>query len=193
MNTQNERRVGQIIMACNIIKSENRNQLLIPKVTLKDISIWMNADEAYVSTLVRICAALDRTNIVKDILLQEGIGCNNVELWGNTSEFLAKSIDTYVAYLLSKISKRELEQIVSACTGNERGCILEKENFRSVLHKCTKQLVSQVNLLCDTEGLYKTAVLEIAELSYLSIDEYEWLNTMLTESKEHECAPQAFS
>ena len=71
ITNKKEQRIGQIIMACNIIKSENERMATLPKVTVQDLMKWMKADIEYVRKLVGICASLDKRNITDNILISD--------------------------------------------------------------------------------------------------------------------------
>ena len=65
---EKQRRIGQIMLVCKIIKLENENLRRVPRVHVSDIERWLDTDEQYVATLINVCSSFDKRNIADDVL-----------------------------------------------------------------------------------------------------------------------------
>ena len=181
MEEKKQQRIGQIIMACNIIKAENENMSKMPKVTVQDIAKWLKTDVDYVRKIVGICASLDKRTIVDDTLITEDYG------FVKECEYdsLVNLMDDYIDYLVGRTKEEDffcdIAHHLEKCS-----CEMQQEELVLLVKQCVTRLVRQIGIICDESKDYLLVVLEIADLGCLTKEEFLQLKTILICSEEEQ-------
>lgn len=167
---QKQRRIGQIIMTCKIIQSENEDLSKVPRINVSDIQKWLDADENYVAVLLNVCASLDKRNIAdtvlnnahvySDINIRNGYRIALFKLWGH-----------YLNYILEKEDERYISQLIDKMILDNKDIELSQEMLSELLQSFIEEIVLRVHELSVSNMHALDAVLEIADLR-ISEEEY---------------------
>lgn len=179
MEIQKQRRVGQIIMTCNIIKDEMNRKIEFHKAYRTDLQRWLNADEGYIDTLVEVCQSFDRLNIASRVLSLKRSERLEQDAWLYLCDGLCTLMDYYAAWLLNNYTEEELRNICEIVFKERSKYNVTIEQIMQCLYECVYELVSRVEYASNIDGTELDAVLEIADLQAFSIEDFYCLKEKL--------------
>lgn len=173
-----QRRIGQIMLVCKIIKLENENLRCVPKIHVSDIQRWLDADEQYVATLINVCSSFDKRNIADDVL-------NSMHIYDDVNkryhlwDGLGRIWKTYLDYLLERISKDEFETYYKVYF-----CDVDKHNLSEkllyeLMDKYATELIFRVHKIAITDMTNLDVIMEIADLGMYSESDFLTLRKIL--------------
>lgn len=175
---EKQRRIGQIVLVCKIIKQENENLRCVPKIHVSDIQRWLDTDEQYVATLINVCSSFDRRNIADDVL-------NSMHIYDDVNkrfhlwDGLCRIWNHYLDYLLKRISKNEFETYyrVHFCDANKYN--LSEELLYELMDKYATELIFRIHKIAITDMTNLDVIMEIADLKVYSEEDYLKLRKIL--------------
>ena len=170
IDIQKQRRIGQIIMTCKIIQSENEDLSKVPRINVSDIQKWLDAGENYVAVLLNVCATLDKRNIADAVL-------NNARIYSDMNKrngyriALIKLWSYYLNYVLEKEDESYISQLIDKMILDNKDIELSQEMLSELLQSFIEEIVLRVHELSVSNMHALDAVLEIADLR-ISEEEY---------------------
>ncbi len=175
---QKQRRIGQIMLVCKIIKMENENLRSVPKIHVSDIQRWLDTDEEYVATLINVCSSFDKRNIADDVL-------NSMHIYDDVNkryhlwDGLGHIWRLYLDYLLKRITKEEFENYykVYFCDANKYD--LTEEFLYELMDKYATELIFRVHKIAITDMTNLDVIMEIADVGMYSDSDFLMLRKVL--------------
>ncbi len=168
---EKQRRIGQIVLVCKIIKFENENLKKVPKIHVSDIERWLEVDEKYVATLINVCSSFDKRNIADDVLNSMYI-YHDVDKRHYLWEGLGHIWKHYLDYLLENITKDDIETYSRVCFHESDKYNLSREFLYELMHRYVTELVFRIHKIAITDMTNLDAIMEIADLDMYSKEDY---------------------
>lgn len=168
---EKQRRIGQIMLVCKIIKLENENLRRVPRVHVSDIERWLDTDEQYVATLINVCSSFDKRNIADDVL-------NSMHIYDDVNkryhlwDGLGHIWKHYLDYLLDRISKEEFETYYKVYFCDAEKYNLPEALLYELMDKYVTELIFRVHKIAITDMTNLDVIMEIADLTMYSEEDY---------------------
>lgn len=175
---QLQRRIGQILLVCKIIQLENQSFRTMPRVHVSDLCKWLDADEEYISSIINVCASLDKRNIADDVLNNAHI-YRDMEIRYQSKDIMLLFWRSYLDTKLGVVDKATFENDVTDYVHEIGMSEIMVEGIFHLLNDFATELILRVHALVSTNMSHLDVVLEIAELNSYTTDDYFTIRKML--------------
>lgn len=168
MDMQKERRKGKLLMAVQIIKSENEHLTGIPRVSREDIARWMKEDKSFIDELVELCRHLDKREIIKEVIKYKRVADKDKYYLYNG---ILSAWADYLHAVLNHAIDENFEKIIELHFEITKVYSLTNKECYTLLKECVAEYLKRIKDVQD-EVLYTLdIVLEIADFNH-SEDEF---------------------